>query len=66
MAAHMIRYDRSYGSTLVICTACGRTLGLVLSHEKAQALGDRHRTQVHPRQAAFAASKRRARGTLTT
>ena len=61
----MIRYDRGTGSVLVRCAACKMTIGVHFSIEAARRIGDKHRANVHPRQATFAASKRRARSTTT-
>jgi hypothetical protein len=65
MAARMIRLDASQGCVVIRCTSCGYSTVRVTA-ESAQAAADRHRAQAHPRQATYAASKRRTRSTAST
>jgi len=59
MASRLLALDASRGCVVITC-ACGfRAVGL--TREAARIMGDRHRAQVHPRQATYVASKRRAR-----
>ncbi len=62
MAARMIRLDASQGCVVIRCNACGYS-SVRVAREAAEAAAERHRVQAHPRQATYAASKRRTRGT---
>jgi len=60
----LLSLEASRGCVVVTCRGCGyRTVRV--TREAAQAAADLHRQQVHPRQATYVASKRRARSTMS-
>lgn len=62
--ARLLTLDASRGCVVVRCV-CGYSTVRV-TREAAQDAADRHRAAVHPRQATYVASKRRARGASLT
>lgn len=59
MGSRLLTLDASQGLVVITCR-CGFRAA-ALSRPAAVTMGDRHRAQVHPRQATYVASKRRLR-----
>jgi len=60
MGHRLIRLDCSAASALAVCD-CGWRAGPFVDRTGARVATDRHRTQVHPKQAADVAATRRRR-----
>lgn len=61
MGSRLLTLDASQGCVVITCR-CGLFRAVALTSTAALTMGDRHRAQVHPRQATYVASKRRTRG----